>query len=90
MISTDAVISSPFDPSGTLDSNDSSNTLTGSDLVKGGDTPVLLASDALGRVGFLRYPALLPESPESPAVEGRAPGEGPDDQLSTHVVHRFV
>lgn len=82
MISTDAVISSSFDPSETLDSNDSSNTLTASDLVKGGDTPVLLASDALGRVGLLRYPALLPESPDAPVEEERAPGEGPFARVS--------
>ncbi|CAM9609602.1 unnamed protein product [Scytosiphon promiscuus] len=35
-------------------------TITGSDLVKGGETPVLLACDSLGRVGLLRYPAQLP------------------------------
>lgn len=34
--------------------------LTGSDLVKGGEAPVLLACDSLGRVGLLRYPAQLP------------------------------
>ncbi|CAM9415834.1 unnamed protein product, partial [Ectocarpus fasciculatus] len=42
---------SPFPPAATL---------TGSDLVRGGDAPVLLASDSLGRVGLLRYPANLP------------------------------
>lgn len=43
-----------------------SNILTGSDLVKGGDAPILLASDTLGRVGLLRYPAQLPDPPASP------------------------
>lgn len=46
-----------------------SNTVTGSDLVKGGEIPVLLASDALGRIGLLRYPADFPETPIIPVVE---------------------
>lgn len=50
------------------------NTLTGSDIVKGGEQPVLLASDALGRIGLLRYPAELPETPSIPAIEP-APGK---------------
>lgn len=52
-------------------------TLTGSDLVKGGETAVLLASDSLGRVGFLRYPAQLPSQPDPP-TSAPAPltGEG--------------
>lgn len=47
-----------------------SNVLTGSDLLKGSETPILLASDALGRVGLLRYPAKLPD--ELTPVEGVA------------------
>lgn len=51
-------------------------TLTGSDLVKGGDTPVLLASDSLGRVGLLRYPAQLPPEPTAPAAAPAPPIAG--------------
>ncbi|CAM9107723.1 unnamed protein product, partial [Hapterophycus canaliculatus] len=62
-------------------------TLTGSDLVKGGETPVLLACDSLGRVGLLRYPAQLPPlepalavAPpavaDPPTAEGEAVGDG--------------
>ncbi len=59
-------------------------TLTGSDLVKGGEVPVLLASDSLGRVGLLRYPAQLPPEPAlpiaapAPAEEGGTGAEGGD------------
>ena len=64
------------------ESSPPATTLTGSDLVKGGETPVLLASDTLGRVGLLRYPAQLPPEPVLPtsapasAVEGGADAEG--------------
>lgn len=53
-------------------------TLTGSDLVKGGETPVLLASDNLGRVGLLRYPAQLPPQQTEPptADPATAPPKG--------------
>ena len=55
-------------------------TLTGSDLVKGGETPVLLASDSLGRVGLLRFPAQLPPEPTPPtaasASDSAPPVEG--------------
>lgn len=52
------------------------NTITGSDLIRGGEVPVLLAADTLGRVGLLRYPAKLPEPPAAtPTVESIA-GEG--------------
>lgn len=52
------------------------NILTGSDLVKGGDAPILLASDALGRVGLLRFPAQLPDPPASPPAPKDAAGGG--------------
>lgn len=52
------------------------NTITGSDLIKGGETSVLLAADTLGRVGLLRYPAKLPEPPTAPAAVESVPGEG--------------
>lgn len=51
-------------------------TLTGSDLVKGGETPVLLAADSLGRVGLLRYPAQLPPEPTLPTAVPTPPVEG--------------
>ena len=52
------------------------NILTGSDLVKGGDAPILLASDTLGRVGLMRYPAQLPDAPASPLAPKEIAGEG--------------
>lgn len=54
-------------------------TLTGSDLVKGGEMPVLLASDSLGRVGLLRYPAQLPPEPILPTAAPVPPVEGAGD-----------
>lgn len=49
--------------------------LTGSDLVKGGDAPILLASDSLGRVGLLRYPAQLPDPAASTLATKGVTGE---------------
>lgn len=57
------------------------NILTGSDLVKGGDAPILLASDTLGRVGLLRYPAHLPEPPAPPLAPKEIAGEGIQFQI---------
>lgn len=53
------------------------NILTGCDIVKGGQVPLLLASDALGRIGLLHYPAELPETPA--AIEA-AIGEATNEQ----------
>lgn len=53
----------------------SGSTLTGSDLVKGGETSVLLVSDTLGRVGLLRYPAELHEPPTVLPVAEVAAGQ---------------
>lgn len=52
-------------------------TLTGSDLIRGGEAPILLVSDTLGRIGLFRYPASLPESSAHPSTAAIATGEGP-------------
>lgn len=62
---TDKVDSGPSPPP---PPSEPAATLTCSDLVKGGETPVLLASDTLGRVGLLRYPAQLPPEPTPPTA----------------------
>lgn len=57
-------------------------TLTGSDLVRGGDAPVLLASDSLGRVGLLRYPAKLPPEMVPPGDADAAGAAAPSAEES--------
>lgn len=63
-------------PASTAIASATTATLTGSDLVKGGETPVLLACDSLGRVGLLRYPAQLP--PPELALAAAPPAAAPD------------
>lgn len=61
----------PSGQNGAITSDD--KRLTGSDLIKGGETPVLLVSDDLGRLGLFRYPAPMPDVPislEDPAGAG--------------------
>lgn len=56
--------------------SETAETITGSDLIKGGEIPVLLAADTLGRVGLLRYPAKLPEPPAATPTMESVAGEG--------------
>lgn len=69
-------------PTGSLSPSPPAATLTGSDLVRGGDAPVLLASDSLGRVGLLRYPAKLPPEMAPPGDADAAGTAAPSAEES--------
>lgn len=77
MLPSSADVSSSSDHNASTANSADDDILTGSDLIKEAESAVLLASDSLGRLGLLRYPAQLPDVPVEPVTttEGAPPGE---------------
>ncbi|CAM9399079.1 unnamed protein product [Ascophyllum nodosum] len=75
MVSMHINAPSPFHLSEKPSPTGDCSTLTASDLVKDGESYILLASDSLGRIGLFHYPAPFPEYPTVIPSKGGAESE---------------
>ena len=76
MVSMHINAPSPFHLSEKPSPTGDCSTLTASDLVKDGESSILLASDSLGRIGLFHYPAPFPEYPTVIPSKGGVESEG--------------